>query len=106
MKVFTIQKHPSAEEIAAALQTEFSSKYEYNLFGIGDSKSVILKKSGLVGAQISRSGNTITVHAMLPNLLLSSLDALLSGLVSFGSQASFANLEKNLVSFLKIKYGN
>jgi len=63
MKVITIEQDPSIEEIARVLEQEFSSKYSYSFFGLGDNQTIIVRKSEFVGAQISKSGNQITVHA-------------------------------------------
>lgn len=104
MKVFKIEQDPSNEELILALRQEFSSKYSCSFFGVGESKTIIVEKSVLVGAQISKSGNQITVHAMPPNLLLSSLDAVLTGLVSAVAYSSLTKLERDLVKFLKGRY--
>ncbi|WP_254562291.1 hypothetical protein [Dyadobacter diqingensis] len=106
MKVFTITQDPSTEDIAQTLEQDFSSKYSYRFFGIGKSKSVIVQKSEFVGAQISKSGNQITVHAQSPNLLLSFLDPFLTGMNVLGSifNSPLKKLEADLVIFLKNKY--
>lgn len=104
MKVITIEQDPSIEEIARVLEQEFSSKYSYSFFGLGDNQTIIVRKSEFVGAQISKSGNQITVHAQSPNIVLSTLDALLTGVVSATSYSSLKKLEANLVVFLKNKY--
>jgi hypothetical protein len=104
MKVITIEQNPSTEEIARTLEQEFSPKYSCSFFGLGNSKSVIVRKSEFVGAQISKSGNQITVHAQSPNIILSSLDALLSGIISAASYSSLKKLEADLVVFLKNRY--
>lgn len=104
MKVITVNQDPSAEEIARTLEQEFSSQYSYSLFGLGNSKSVVVRKSEFVGAQISKSGSQITVHAQPPNILLSSLDALLTGIISAAYYSSLKNLEADLLVFLKNKY--
>ena len=104
MKVFEINQDPSVEDIARMLKHEFSDNNSYSYFGIGENKSVVVRKSEFVGAQISRSGNRITVYAMSPNLLLSSIDILLSGLIGAVNYSSLIKLEKDLVIFLKSKY--
>lgn len=105
MKVFTIKQYPSTEEIAKAIEQEFSSKYSYRFFGV-KRNSIIVKKSEFVGAQISQSGNQITVHAMSPNLLFSFLDPFLTGLNIIGAvfNSPLKKLEADLVVFLKNKY--
>ena len=106
MKVFTIEQNPSSEQIAAILEKEFSSQYSYSLFGLGKNKSIVVRKSEFVGAEISVSGNQITVHAMSPNLLFSFLDPFLTGMNVIGSvfKNPLKKLESDLVSFLKSKY--
>ena len=106
MKVFTIAQDPSTEEIARTLEQDFSSKYSYSFFGVGKSKTVIVRKSEFVGAQISKSGNQITVHAQSPNLLLSFLDPFLTGMNVIGSifNTPLKKLEADLVTFLANKY--
>lgn len=106
MKVFTIAQNPSSEEIARTLGQDFSSEYSYSLFGPGKSKTVIVRRSEFVGAQISKSGNQITVHAQSPNLLLSFLDPLLTGIGILGLafHSPLKKLESDLVIFLKNKY--
>jgi hypothetical protein len=106
MRTFKIEQDPSSEEIAQILEQEFSTKYSYSLFGVGDSKTVIVRKSDFVGAHISKSGNQITVHAQSPNLLLSFLDPFLTGMNVLGSvfYSPLKKLEGDLVVFLKNKY--
>lgn len=106
MKIFTIEQNPSTEDIARTLEQHFSSKYSYSLFGVGKSKSVIVRKSEFVGAQISKSGNQMTVHAQSPNILLSFLDPFLTGMNVIGSvfNSPLKKLETELVTFLKNKY--
>jgi hypothetical protein len=105
MKVFTIEQDPSIEEIARILEQEFTSKHTYSIFGVGKSKSVIVRKSDFIGAQISKSGNQLTVHAQSPNLLLRFLDPLI-GMNVLGAvfNSPLKKLEADLVTFLKNKY--
>lgn len=104
MKVFTIEKDPSLEDMVKILEQEFSSKYAYRFFGVGLHKSVIVRKSEFVGAQITKSGNRITVHAASPNLLLSFVDPLLMNVIGAMFNAPLKKLEGDLVVFLKNKY--
>jgi len=106
MKVFTVEQNPSPEQIVAMLEKEFSSKYSYTFFGLGKNRSIVVRKSEFVGAEISISGNQITVHAMSPNLLFSFLDPFLTGMNVIGSvfKSPLKKLEADLVSFLKSRY--
>lgn len=104
MKVFTITQNPSTEQIAEVLRQQFAPEYGYRFFGI--TKSIIVRKSEFIGAEVSKSGNQITVHAMSPNLLFSFLDPFLTGLnvVGLVFNAPLKKLEADLVAFLKNKY--
>lgn len=104
MKVFTIAQDPSSEEIAQTLEQDFSSKYSYSFFGVGKNRTVVARKSEFVGAQISKSGNQITVHAMSPNLLLSFLDSFFMNVIGLAFHSPLKKLETDLVTFLKKKY--
>lgn len=104
MKVFTTTQNPSTEQIAEVLRQQFTSQYAYRFFGLDRNKSIILHKSEFVGAQISKSGDQITVHAMIPNLLLSFLDSFVSGLIGAVFYPHLKKLETDLNAFLKSKY--
>ncbi|MDQ6481084.1 hypothetical protein [Dyadobacter sp. LHD-138] len=104
MKVFTIAQEPSTEEIAKTIEQHFSSKFSYSFFGVGKNRSVVVRKSEFVGAQISKSGNQITVHAMSPNLLLSFLDSFFMNVIYFAFHSPLKKLEADLVTFLKSRY--
>jgi len=106
MKVFTIEQDPSIEEIAQTIKQEFSSAFSYSFFGLGKNRSIVVRKSEFVGAQVSKSGNQITVYATSPNLLLSFLDPFLTGLNIVGTlfHAPLKKIEEDLVIFLKKKY--
>ena len=106
MKVFTIEQDPSTEDIARILKEEFSSYYSYSFFGVDQNRSIVVRKSEFVGAEISKSGNRITVHAMSPNLLVSLLGTFLPGIDVIGAvfHRPLKKLEADLVTFLKGKY--
>lgn len=104
MKVFTIKQNPSTEQIEQGLRQEFASRYAYRFFGIDRNRSIIVRKSEFIGAQISIIGNQITVHAITPNLLVSFVDMFLNGLIGGLFYAPLKKLEKDLLVFLKNKY--
>ena len=50
--VIKVNSSPSNEELIAALERNFSMAYSYKEFGLGK-KSVLVRKSAFLGAQIS-----------------------------------------------------
>jgi hypothetical protein len=50
--VIKVKSSPSNEELIATLERDFSKAYSYREFGFGK-KSVLVRKSALLGAQIS-----------------------------------------------------
>ena len=61
MKILASKQPPSNEELATVLNREFSGNYSYQLFGFKSEKDLIVRKSPLVGAQISRRDNEIII---------------------------------------------
>ncbi|MDQ6481783.1 hypothetical protein [Dyadobacter sp. LHD-138] len=104
MKVFTIDEDLSNEEIVHTLEQEFSSKFSYRFFGLGRNKSIVVRKSEFVGAQISKSGNKITVQGVSPNFAISLIDATLYGVIAGAFYSPLKKLEADLATFLKRKY--
>ncbi len=68
MRISTLKRTPSTQEMAAILQQEFSD-YSCKLFGLGLEKSIIVQKSTFVGVQISKSENYITIVGSHPTII-------------------------------------
>ncbi len=75
MKITTTKALPTPTELADILKKEFSAEYSYKLFGLGK-KSIIVGKSAFIGAQVSVSGNEISVQATPPSVFAGLLSAL------------------------------
>lgn len=105
---------PATKELAAILKRELSDRYAYQLFGLGNSKSIIVRKSTFVGAQISISEKEITIQGMPPSIPAYFLSFL--GLTEFAFipliflgqlwslPSQWKMLEKEIGAFLKRKY--
>lgn len=109
MRTLTIKKSPSTDELVEALQKGLPNDFSYALFGLGREKSIVIRKSFFVGAQVSKRGNDISIEGMSPSRaswLLAFLDMLISdrlvSAVFFGS--AWEKLEKEIAVILKREY--
>jgi hypothetical protein len=109
MKILTSKTPSSTAELSEVLQREYSRDYSFSFFGLGKEKSIIVRKSFFVGAQISRRGNEITIEALPPIMTIPGLSFLLelvgtSNILRSVYGASWKELEINMSAFLKRKY--
>lgn len=109
MKTFTLKSCPSTEDLVGILRREFSNQYAYQLFGIGKEKSIIVKQSTFVGAQISKIENDITVGSVPPSIptsLIYGLDTLVTGgaVMKAIFHTPWVKLERDIIAFLRQKY--
>lgn len=107
MKIKTIKALPSSKELMEILQKEYSEKYSFKLFGIGDEKSIIVRKSFFIGAQISKNENEITIDGIPPSALSSLVAILLQQLANLFilfNPSRYKKVEKELSVFLYNKY--
>lgn len=110
MRISTSKTPPSTRELAEILKREFSGRYSYKLSGLGSDKVIMVRKSTFVGAQISKTGNAITIegsfHPSSAASFLYFFDCLITeGAVlafSFGSKCK--EFEKEIAVFLNRKY--
>ena len=113
MIIPTSRKTPQLQELSKVLTEEFSDQYSYKLFGLGSEKSIVVRKSMLVGVQITPRENEIRVDGTIPSVAISFFSALIAfALSTLGiiRSASFIpllpsrNLENEIADFLKRKY--
>ena len=107
MRLTATKKLPPVQNLVKILQNEFSDKYKFSLFGLGDEKSIIAKKSTFVGAQIVISKNQIDVDGISPSVLSSFFSMVLQvfmNLFILFSVMPFSKVEKDIASFLNQKY--
>ena len=110
MRIPTTKTLPAYEDLITLLRSEFSDKYDYELFGLADKKSILVGKSPFVGAQVSIAENEITIQGTPPSMLtgnflfffsLVGVDTVL-GLL-YGSKLK--KFERELAIFLKNRFG-
>ena len=106
MKILTSKTPPSIKEMTEVLKQEFSDRYSYKLFSFGKEKSIIVGKTTFIGAQISRSGNEITIEGVWPSIpaILLSFFLQLSTGFSTESRSQWTKFEKEIGLFLTRKY--
>lgn len=83
--IIKVKSTPTNEELISVLREKLPGEYNVREFGLGK-KTVMIKKSTLVGVQITVRGNEISVHESRPSIaggILSSLAMIeLPGLLS------------------------
>jgi len=103
MKVLTSKTPPTTKELLDILESEFSDQYTYKLFGLGEEKSIIVRKSTFIGAQISKSVNEITIEGIQPSIPAVLFSFILQLITGFSTSSS-RKLEKEIGFFLNQKY--
>ena len=95
-------KSPNLNDLIQVLKSQFTN-YSVYAFGSKPHPSIIVRKSAIVGVQITVRENEILVDACYPNIVISSVMSLLtaSSIFPFNSWHSF---EKKITGCLKISY--
>lgn len=108
-----VKSTPTNEELIAFLRKELPSDYSVREFGLGK-KSILIKKSTFIGAQITIRENEISVDASAPSLaggMWSSLAMTELAVVIIpvfwiagATQTKFRDFEKEMASLINEKY--
>jgi hypothetical protein len=89
---------PDINELILTLKSQFPNYTVYK-FDSKPLKSIIVQKSGIIGAQITLRDAEIMVDACSPNILISGLLGALSTIFP-----PYFNFEMKITDFLKSKY--
>lgn len=89
---------PKLKELASSLKSQFSD-YRVYPFESKPQKSIIVRKSALVGAQITVHENKIIIDACSPNIFVSGLIGFMSTIFPFHHR-----FEVMITDFLKRTY--
>ena len=89
---------PNFKELIEVLRMQFPT-YSFYTFNSKPQRSIIIQKSGLVGAQISVHDNEIRVDACCSNIFVSALIGLISSILP-----PYHDFEMKITDFLKKKY--
>lgn len=113
MKIIKVKAPPTNADLIEVLNREFSGKYSFKLYGLGN-KSVMARKSALLGAQITVWENEIRVEGAPPSfgsgflgsLMMTELAVVLFPLFMFAGAtlSKFKALEKEIAVFLRRIY--
>jgi hypothetical protein len=111
--IIKVKNTPTNEELIALLRKEIPSEYSVREFGLGK-KTVMIKKSAFIGAQITVRKNEIAVDESTPSVaggILSSLAMIeLASLIIFifasggATRAKFRDFEKEMASLINERY--
>lgn len=111
--IIKVKNTPTNEKLIALLRKELPSDYSVRQFGLGK-KTVMIKKSTFIGAQITLRENEIAVDESTPSVaggILSSLAMIeLASLIVFifangsATQAKFQAFEREMASLINKKY--
>ena len=66
VKTLTSKPIPSGTELAEVLRKEFPPTYTCKLTGLGSDKNLLIRKSAMVGVEISIRGNELMVERVHP----------------------------------------
>ena len=86
------------DDLIQTLKSQFSSYSVYTLGSIPQ-KSLIVRKSAIVGAQISIRQNKLIIDACCPNIFISGLIGFLGVIFP-----PYENFEMEITDYLKKKY--
>lgn len=90
---------PNFSELVQGLKRHFSD-YQVYVFGSLPERSIIVRKSAIIGAQITIRDNEINIDACYPNLFISSMMSFLTASTIFPF-TSWPNFEKKIAAFFQ-----
>lgn len=92
----------NTKDLLQSLKSQFPN-YSVYRFDTKFQKSIVVRKSAIVGAQITVHENEIMVDACYPNIFISSLMSLLTASTIFPFN-SWRNFESKVTNFLRSIY--
>lgn len=108
MKIVATKVLPSNQELVEILQKKFGDRYSVKLFGWGNHKTVMVRESAFVSAQISFYNNEITVQGMpspiIPIIGSTELAVVFVFFLGWLHRAPWKKLEKEVAVFLHQQY--
>jgi hypothetical protein len=96
--IIKAEQLPDINQLLLTLEAHFPN-YRVYTFGSKPLKSLIVQKSGRLGAQITLRNNEIMVDACCPNIFVSGIFGALSAIFP-----PYINFEMKITDFLKSKY--
>lgn len=110
MRISTASPLPAKNELIEILNQKFARRYSLQIFGMGDTRSIMVRKSPMVGVQITERDHEFDIQATPPSVgmayFLSVLE--MTGLAfafTMPLRSEWKEFEKEIGSFLKKEYG-
>jgi hypothetical protein len=108
MKVYASKPLPSVQELVEILNQHFSGHYSSKLFGLGKDKTIMVRQSSFVAAQITIRNNEITVQGAPSSILavigMTELAFVFIFFLGWVLRSPWKKLEKEVAVFLHEKY--
>ncbi len=113
MRIALSKELPTIKELAEVLKSRFSEHYTVKTFGL-DNNSILIRKSRLVGAELSVHGNEVSLSSSPPSVmggLLMTLGMTELAIFLFPfffnqvSSGNYRELEKEIGTFLTLEFG-
>ena len=104
MKISTEKKYPNTRELIRKLKNKFSNAYSFSLYGVGNNRSIIARKSIFIGVEISRKENEIQIDPIFPSFLLQLIGTLFfidSSVIRYVFPSKLMKTERELGLFLQ-----
>ena len=107
MRISTSNNSPTIGDLMSHLRNKFSDSYSFHLSGIGKEKTIIARKSTLVGAQISTGENEIRIDTIFPSMPFRIIRNLLFygcgdvGMIMYVFPSRWIKVQNELGSFIK-----
>lgn len=110
MRIPTSKSLPGQSALIDILNQEFSGRYSSQTFGLGEDRSIMVRKSPFVGVQITQRNHELDIQATPPSVgmayFLSVLEMTGLGLTFvIPLRSEWKAFEREIGTFLKKEYG-
>ena len=68
MKISIAHNRPSSDELVQVLNRKFGPRYSFRLFGLGENKTIMARKSAAVGVQLSFYDDQLILQRTAPSI--------------------------------------
>lgn len=103
MRISASKNLPPAQQLLTLMEQEFSPDYSFKIYGLGEERTIIVRKSFFVGAQITKNGNEVIIEGTPPSAVASLFSILLQQLANLFllfSPSRYKKLERELGFFI------
>lgn len=105
MKIYTSNSLPETQAVLELLRKQFGHRYSCELFGLGKDKTIMVRQSAFVAAQVTIRQNEITVQGMpsqiIPVIGMTELAIVLVPFLGWLIKAPWKKIEREVATFLQ-----